>query len=129
MLVILFMSIYFYILLGLVLILGKRNRKSFLHSINKINTYDKIGLVLVFISLGGLPPFLGFLIKLVTVKFVLIKQNILLIILLVFLSLMLLFHYLSRSYYLLTIFPNTKLASKLSLGSMGLYSIYFLSLG
>merc|ERR1712112_470452 len=95
MLVILFMSIYFYILLGLVLILGKTNRKSFLHSINKINTYDEIGLVLVFISLGGFPPFLGFLIKLVTVKFVLIKQNILLIILLP-VSILLFINYISQ---------------------------------
>jgi len=127
-LVILFIVVYFYLLLGLVLIFNKNNAKRFTQGLNKISAWDKVIIVLLFISLGGLPPFLGFLIKLIVIKFIIIKNNILLIILLIFISLMLLFHYLSRSYYLLTLYPKIKLVAKLSTIKISFYFFYFFSL-
>ena len=127
-LVFLFIFIYLHLLLGLVLILNKNNSKTFIQRTNKIGTLDKVGIILIFMSLGGLPPLLGFLIKLVILKFILLKNNIILAIVLVFLSLILLFHYLSRSYYLLTMYPRIKFITKSSAGGRVFYFFYFFSL-
>ena len=127
-LVFLFIFIYLHLLLGLVLILNKNNSKTFIQRTNKIGTVDKVGIILIFMSLGGLPPLLGFLIKLVILKFILLKNNIILAIVLVFLSLILLFHYLSRSYYLLTMYPRIKFITKSSAKGRVFYFLYFFSL-
>jgi len=127
-LVFLFIFIYLHLLLGLVLILNKNNSKTFIQRTNKIGTVDKVGIILIFMSLGGLPPLLGFLIKLVILKFILLKNNIILATVLVFLSLILLFHYLSRSYYLLTMYPRIKFITKSSAKGRVFYFFYFFSL-
>merc|ERR1712241_948060 len=113
---------------GLILILNKNNSKTFIQRTNKIGTLDKVGIILIFMSLGGLPPLLGFLIKLVILKFILLKNNIILATVLVFLSLILLFHYLSRSYYLLTMYPRIKFITKSSAGGRVFYFFIFFSL-
>jgi len=124
-LVFLFIFIYLHLLLGLVLILNKNNSKTFIQRTNKIGTVDKVGIILIFMSLGGLPPLLGFLIKLVILKFILLKNNIILATVLVFLSLILLFHYLSRSYYLLTMYPRIKFITKSSAKGRVFYFFFF----
>merc|ERR1711978_688785 len=63
--------------------------------INRINFFDKIIIVIVFISLGGIPPILGFLRKLLILK-------------IIFSALILLYHYISRIYFFLTYVPSMK---------------------
>merc|ERR1711902_67728 len=43
--------------------------------INRINYFDKIILIIIFISLGGIPPLLGFLRKYIILKFLIIYEN------------------------------------------------------
>merc|ERR1711868_340715 len=44
--------------------------------INRINYFDKLIITIIFISLGGIPPLLGFLIKYVILKFIIIYEKI-----------------------------------------------------
>ena len=76
--------------------------------INRINYFDKIIIVIVFISLGGIPPILGFLRKLLILKIIFIYENIFLFILIIFSALILLYHYISRIYFFLTYVPSMK---------------------
>lgn len=59
---------------------------------NKINYNEKINFIIHFISLGGIPPFLGFFIKIITI-FILIKFRTFIIIILITSSLINLFFY------------------------------------
>jgi NADH:ubiquinone oxidoreductase subunit 2 (subunit N) len=82
--------------------------------INRINFFDKICMVLIFMSLGGLPPLLGFLRKFLVVKFILISSNrIYFIMIVVFSSLFLLYFYISRIYFYLTYIPSLKMNLKI----------------
>ena len=76
--------------------------------INRINYFDKILIVLIFMSLGGIPPILGFLRKLMVLKIILIYENIMLFLIIIFCSLILLYHYISRIYFFLTFIPLLK---------------------
>merc|ERR1711994_32488 len=66
-LIILFFIIYIYILSGVIFIYGQIKLGRFFY-INSINFFDKFFLILVFMSLGGIPPLLGFLRKFVVLK-------------------------------------------------------------
>ena len=77
--------------------------------INRINFFDKIIIILLFISLGGMPPILGFLRKLLILKIIFIYENIFLFLLIIFSSLILLYHYISRIYFFLTYVPSIKI--------------------
>lgn len=82
--------------------------------INRINFFDKICMVLIFMSLGGLPPLLGFLRKFLVIKFILISSNrIYFIMIVVFSSLFLLYFYISRIYFYLTYIPSLKMNLKI----------------
>merc|ERR1712241_69175 len=91
-LIFLFIIIYIYMLLGIYIFYNKYYYNIFTQ-INRINYFDKILIVLIFMSLGGIPPILGFLRKLMVLKIILIYENIMLF------SLILLYHYISRIYF------------------------------
>ena len=107
-LIFLFMVIYIYILLGIYIFYRMYYYNIFIQ-INRTNFFDKIIIILLFISLGGMPPILGFLRKLLILKIIFIYENIFLFFLIIFSSLILLYHYISRLYFFLTYVPSIKL--------------------
>ena len=107
-LILLFIIIYIYILLGIYIFYNIYYYNIFIQ-INRINYFDKIFIVIIFISLGGMPPILGFLRKLLILKIIFIYENIFLFLLIIFSSLILLYHYISRIYFFLTFVPSMKL--------------------
>ena len=108
-LILLFILIYIYILLGIYIFYNIYYFNIFMQ-INRINLFDKIIIVIVFISLGGMPPMLGFLRKLLILKIIFIYENIFLFLIIIFSSLILLYHYISRMYFFLTFIPSMKLS-------------------
>merc|ERR1712189_27745 len=76
--------------------------------INRIIFSDKVIIVILFISLGGIPPLLGFLRKFLILKIVLVYENIFLFLIIIFSSLVLLYHYISRIYFFITFMPSLK---------------------
>ena len=108
-LILLFILIYIYILLGIYIFYNIYYFNIFMQ-INRINLFDKIIIVIVFISLGGIPPMLGFLRKLLILKIIFIYENIFLFLIIIFSSLILLYHYISRMYFFLTFIPSIKLS-------------------
>ena len=106
-LIFLFIFIYIYLLLGIYIFYNIYYYNIFIQ-INRINYFDKIIIVIVFISLGGIPPILGFLRKLLILKIIFIYENIFLFMLIIFSALILLYHYISRIYFFLTYVPSIK---------------------
>ena len=107
-LIILFIFIYIILLIGIYLFYSSFYYNLFIQ-INRINFYDKIIIVILFISLGGIPPLLGFLRKFLILKIIFIYENLFLFILIIFLSLILLYHYMSRIYFFITFIPLLKI--------------------
>ena len=70
----LFILIYTYLLIGFS-IFYKSYRINIFIQINRINILDKIILIMLFMSLGGLPPLLGFLRKYLIIKFIIYNIN------------------------------------------------------
>lgn len=105
------MFIYIYLLIGFTLIYKIFNINIFMQ-INRIIFLDKLLLIILFMSLGGLPPLLGFLRKYLIIKFILYNINIIFTLLVIFSSLYLLYFYLSRMYFFLTYTPSLKLTFK-----------------
>merc|ERR1712150_317379 len=68
-LILIFIIIYIYMLLGIYIFYNIYHYNIFIQ-INRINFFDKIIIILVFISLGGIPPILGFLRKLLILKII-----------------------------------------------------------
>jgi len=77
--------------------------------ISRINFFDKIVIIVLLISLGGIPPLLGFLRKFLILKIIFIYENLFLFIMIIFLSLILLYHYMSRIYFFVTYMPLLKI--------------------
>ena len=125
-LILLFIFIYIYLLLGIYIFYNIYYYNMFIQ-INRINYFDKIIIVIVFISLGGIPPILGFLRKLLILKIIFIYENIFLFLLIIFSSLILLYHYISRIYFFLTFIPSIKLSFNYINNSWVKY-IYLISL-
>jgi len=73
-----------------------------------LNSKYKILLIINFISLGGLPPFLGFLIKISVLKSMSGVLSNMVSIMLVFLSLYIIYFYISRFVYMSRNSPNIK---------------------
>merc|ERR1711902_127688 len=71
-------------------------------------------LILVFMSLGGIPPLLGFLRKFIVLKILISFFNIFFLILIIFSSLILLYFYLSRLYFFLSNLPMIKIRFKIN---------------
>ena len=107
-LILLFIFIYIYILLGIYIFYNIYYYNIFIQ-INRINFFDKIIIIMVFMSLGGIPPMLGFLRKLLILKIIFIYENMFLFLIIIFSALILLYHYISRIYFFLTFVPSIKL--------------------
>jgi NADH:ubiquinone oxidoreductase subunit 2 (subunit N) len=106
-LLLIFIVIYIYILLGIYIFYNIFYYSLFIQ-INRISFFDKIIIIILFISLGGIPPLLGFLRKFLILKIVFIFENIFLFLIIIFSSLILLYHYISRIYFFLTFIPSIK---------------------
>merc|ERR1712045_1022654 len=74
-LIIIFFIIYIYMLSGVIFIYGQIKLGRFFY-INSINFFDKFFLILVFMSLGGIPPLLRFLRKFIVLKILISFFNI-----------------------------------------------------
>ena len=107
-----FISIYILLLVGVLLMYNKNIYRLFIQ-INRIVFIDKIMIIFVFISLGGLPPLLGFLGKLLVLKNILVYINIVFLFSLIYTSLIVLYHYLSRIFFLITYTPILKYSNKI----------------
>ena len=113
-LILIFIFIYTFLLIRLNIIYNYYNFNMFLQ-INSINFFDKVILRIIFISLGGIPPMLGFLIKFIILKIIFLYENLFIIILIIFSSLILLYYYLSRIYYFLVNIPRLKINFKVNI--------------
>ena len=107
-LILIFIVIYMYILVGIYIFYNILYYRLFIQ-INRIIFSDKVIIVILFISLGGIPPLLGFLRKFLILKIVLVYENIFLFLIIIFSSLVLLYHYISRIYFFLTFIPSIKI--------------------
>ena len=111
--ILLFIVIYMYIILGVARIYNFYRLNVF-YQINSIVFLDKFIILIVFISLGGMPPMLGFLRKIIILKIIINNSlRIILIFVIVISSLTLLYFYLSRIYFYLTNIPSLKINFKL----------------
>ena len=115
----LFIIIYIYILIGIYIFYNSYYYRIFIQ-INSINLFDKIIIILVFMSLGGIPPILGFLRKLLILKIIFYYENIVLFLMIIFSSLILLYHYISRIYFFLTFLPSIKINLRFHLWPLGI---------
>nr|YP_010454782.1 NADH dehydrogenase subunit 2 [Pachycephus smyrnensis]UTY22572.1 NADH dehydrogenase subunit 2 [Pachycephus smyrnensis] len=78
-----------------------QNNFSYIHELYILNNFDysiKIFLFMNILSLAGLPPFIGFMMKLMSIKFLIFNQLYFLVIWLIISSLMTLYFYLRISY-------------------------------
>lgn len=100
----LYLIIYMVLLVPLLQVLSSLGNQHLAHRlIISLPNRIKLGLVVLLLSLGGLPPFLGFFNKLMIIK--IIMARILLLLLIVCRSLILLYYYLSWSFFILSILP------------------------
>ena len=65
-------------------------------------------------SLGSLPPLLGFLSKLLVLKRLILIRGLSILVALVFISLIILYTYISRFFFYLSIIPSIKLRLKIN---------------
>ena len=114
----LFIAIYIYLVIGFINIYNFYGMNIFTQ-INSIIFFDKFFLVMVFISLGGIPPILGFLRKMIILKVMLNNfVRLIIVFIVVMSSVLLLYFYLSRIYFYLSNMPSLKINFKLSLLSV-----------
>merc|ERR1711976_398032 len=122
-----YLRIYIYLLIGFISIYKFYGLNIFTQ-INSIIFFDKFIMLIIFISLGGIPPLLGFLGKIINIKILLNNFiRITIIFDIIVSSLLLLYFYLSRIYFYLTNIPSLKINFKLRLLSIKKI-IYFTSL-
>jgi len=111
-LIILFIFIYSILLLGIIFSVNMRSNSSF-YQIERLDNLSKILFIFIFISLGRLPPLLGFIIKLLVLKRLILIIGVFTIISLVFMSLIILYTYISRFFFYLRMIPSIKLRIKI----------------
>ena len=122
----LFIAIYIYLVIGFINIYNFYGMNIFTQ-INSIIFFDKFFLVMVFISLGGIPPILGFLRKMVILKVMLNNfVRLIIVFIVVMSSVLLLYFYLSRIYFYLSNMPSLKINFKLSLLPVKKFYILFI---
>nr|ATN95407.1 NADH dehydrogenase subunit 2 [Calanus finmarchicus] len=115
-----FFVIYTILLMSVVAVCSKHGAASFSGLIN-LSFLDKGAIVFVFMSLGGIPPLLGFLGKLLVLKSSLQYFNFSLILVLVYGSLLVLYTYTSRLFFTLSNSPSIKPAAKNVKTSLSVY--------
>ena len=122
-----FMIIYMFLLGGFINVFNFQGLKIF-NQINSIMFFEKFSIIMLFISLGGMPPLLGFLRKIIILKIILINFfNMVFILIVIFSSLILLYFYLSRIYFFLRNIPSLKINFNINLFSIKKI-IYIISL-
>nr|UKG20037.1 NADH dehydrogenase subunit 2 [Haemaphysalis longicornis] len=88
-----YMTIYFIMIFSIIKILKKNNINSLNNMMNmKLLNNDKISMIMLLMSLGGMPPFMGFVIKFVAIT-IIIKYSIITMIILILSSLVNIFIY------------------------------------
>nr|YP_009643480.1 NADH dehydrogenase subunit 2 [Dysdercus decussatus]APO08923.1 NADH dehydrogenase subunit 2 [Dysdercus decussatus] len=104
----LYLMIYSLIIMMLFLMLNKKNIL-FMNQLNmnKMTIMEKMTLTTLMMSMGGLPPFIGFLPKWMTIQSMLNSSMWMMLMLMVMMSLITLFYYLRMMYPLILIY-NTK---------------------
>merc|ERR1711936_1473668 len=124
---IIFIIIYMFLLGGFINVFNFQGLKIF-NQINSIMFFEKFSIIMLFISLGGMPPLLGFLRKMIILKIILINFfNMVFILIVIFSSLILLYFYLSRIYFFLRNIPSLKINFNINLFSIKKI-IYIISL-
>ena len=108
-----FITIYMFILFPIIKYLSRLNL-NFSNMLFPQNTPmgDKLIVSLMVISLGGLPPLLGFFNKFMIIKLFLFKIRVLVIMLIIFSSLFLLYYYISLVFSSLSFYPGPHTAQK-----------------
>merc|ERR1711909_69106 len=94
-LILIFILIYSVLLIGIIFSTDIRSNSSF-YQIERLDNFSKI----MFISLGSLPPLLGFLSKLLVLKRLILIIGLSVIVTLVFISLIILYTYISRFFFI-----------------------------
>ena len=112
-LILIFILIYSVLLLGIIFSTDIRSNSSF-YQIERLDNFSKIIFIFIFISLGSLPPLLGFLRKLLVLKRLVLIRGLSILIALVFISLIILYTYMSRFFFYLSIIPSMKLRLKIN---------------
>merc|ERR1712119_247223 len=105
------MIIYFLLLVGV----RFRYSPHVYGAFNQLSTMpplEKILMVFVLMSLGGLPPLLGFLGKLIVLKNIMYFMDFIFIVLLIYTALIILYHYVSRIFFSLSYSPTVKTSLK-----------------
>ena len=122
------MIIYMFLLGGFINVFNFQGLKIF-NQINPIMFFEKFSIIMLFISLGEMPPLLGFLRKMIILKIILINFfNMVFILIVIFSSLILLYFYLSRIYFFLRNIPSLKINFNINLFSIKKNHIYIISL-
>ena len=109
--IIIYFRIYFILILRILFIYNSNGTNSLIQ-MNNINNFDKIILIFILISLGGLPPFLGFLSKVLVLKLAIYIFNYIFLLIIIYTSLIILYCYISRFFFLLTYSPKIKFDTK-----------------
>ena len=103
-----FIMIYLISLTGILILYNKTGIVNFLQ-IRNLSIIDKLFRVFIFMSLGGIPPFLGFLGKLVVLKALVAYLNLVFVTGIIISALIIVYMYMSRVFFILRYSPNTKL--------------------
>jgi len=112
-----YIGIYIYLLIGFINIYKFYGLNIFTQ-MNSMIFFDKFIIIIIFISLGGMPPLLGFLGKIIILKILLSNFiNMIIVFIIIMSSLLLLYFYLSRMYFYLSNIPSLKVNFKLRLFS------------
>ena len=109
-LILVFIFIYVILLLGVLYISDTISSTSF-PQIGGINNLSGVIFIFIFISLGRLPPLLGFLGKLIILKRIILIIGLPLFLLTVFTSLIILYTYISRFFYYIRFSPAIKVTT------------------
>merc|ERR1711928_236305 len=112
-----YIGIYIYLLIGFINIYKFYGLNIFTQ-MNSMIFFDKFIIIIIFISLGGMPPLLGFLGKIIILKILLSNFINMIIVFIIMSSLLLLYFYLSRMYFYLSNIPSLKVNFKLRLFSL-----------
>merc|ERR1711909_240705 len=112
-LILIFILIYSVLLIGIIFSTDIRSNSSF-YQIERLDNFSKIMFIFIFISLGSLPPLLGFLSKLLVLKRLILIIGLSVIVTLVFISLIILYTYISRFFFYLSMIPSIKSRLKIN---------------